>query len=281
MMRIILWFFWGSVFILVLSLWLFYLTLRPFKIHSTYTPAKFHVAFENVEFKTKDGLRLKGWFIPSKKLNVPTIILLHGYPADMGDILPSRLFLQKYYNLLFFDFRYLGESEGSYSTLGIKEVADLNAALDYLKSRGIERVGVWGFSMGGAVALRTALHRPEIKAVIAESAYARLDMLADEAYPIPVINKLLGKLLRFWVWVFFRIDINSASPMSAVEKIKIPTLLIYSENDRLITLKHAILMKQVKSSSVKIIIVKDKQHGEPIENYQLTVLEFFKQYLGQ
>ena len=144
------------LFFLLTSLWGFYVTVRPPKLHSKITPQDLGVEFEAISFETDDNISLSGWFIPTTTENAKTIILLHGYPADKGNILPSLLFLNEQYNLLLFDFRYLGESEGSYSTIGAKETKDLQAAISYLNTRGINQVGIWGFSMGGAVALMAA-----------------------------------------------------------------------------------------------------------------------------
>ena len=72
------------------------------------------MAYQDVSFRTADGLTLRGWHIPSVKTTGKNLILLHGYPADKGNILPALAFLHEDFNLLLFDFRYLGKSEGSY-----------------------------------------------------------------------------------------------------------------------------------------------------------------------
>src|SRR3970282_2554644 len=100
-------------------------------------------AYEAGAFRPAHGLTLRGWYIPAARTTEKTLILLHGYPADKGDILPALAFLHEDFNLLLFDFRYLGESEGSYSSAGAKEVEDLLAAIRFLKARGLEQVGVW------------------------------------------------------------------------------------------------------------------------------------------
>jgi len=92
---------------------------------SSITPRNLNMPYEQVSFTTADGLSLRGWFILSGKRAAKTLILLHGYPADKGNILPALAFLHADFNLLLFDFRYLGESDGSYSTAGAKEVEDL------------------------------------------------------------------------------------------------------------------------------------------------------------
>ena|SRR3990167_2504512 len=262
--------------ILILSLFGFYLILRPFRIISTDTPKQFGVDYEDVTFRTEDGITLKGWFVPNSNPHAKTIIVLHGYPADKGDILLTRLFLHKDYNLLFFDFRYLGASGGYYSSVGYYEARDIRAALAYLHRRGIHQVAVWGLSMGGAAALLTAKNASEIKAMIAETPYARLDWMANSRYPIPGLNYVLGGLLRLWGYVFLRIDVTTVRPMDDAAAIKIPLLLLYSKDDELIKYQHALGMQEAvkHNPKVEIVIYEGKKHAQPADNYQELVKKF-------
>lgn len=264
-------------FVMLLSLWIFYLTIRPFRMTTSLTPADFGLTFEPVSFKTEDNVLIRGWFIPAAVVGAKTIILLHGYPADKGDILPSRLFLHKHYHLLFIDFRYLGESGGHYSTVGKKEILDLRAALDFLAGRGIHEVGVWGFSMGGAVALLTAPDAPGIRALIAESAYARLDWMAGDYYPIPLFNQVIGRLLQLWGRLFLRINIYAVQPAASLPLLKIPVLLIYSKKDQVVPWKHARWMQKMagQSPNIDFIVSEDGLHGQPVDDYRERVLGFF------
>lgn len=269
-----------AVAILSLSLIGFYLALRPARFISNVTPEQFGAKYEAVSFTTSDGIVIKGWFVPSEKSHAKTIILLHGYPADKGDILPTRIFLHTNYNLLFIDFRYLGESGGHFSTIGSDEVRDIRAALDYLHTRGIHETAVWGLSMGGAAALLAIKDAPEIKALIAESPYARMDWLANKRYPIPGLNWVIGQLFRLWGMVFLQMDINKVQPMQAAADIKIPLLLLYSSNDELITYQHALAMQEAVKNNrhVEIIIYDGKRHSEPADDYQQLVSEFLAKY---
>ena len=195
-------------FLVAISLLGFYASIRPPKIVSSLTPRQLNMGYEDVSFKTEDDLTLRGWHIPSARSTEKTLILLHGYPADKGDILPALAFLHQDFNLLLFDFRYLGASDGSYSTAGAKEVEDLRAAILFLKTRGIREVGVWGFSMGGAVALMALTKAPEIRAVVSESSYASLAHMAFELFRIPLVNYPIAYLVGFWAKLFLGIDLR-------------------------------------------------------------------------
>lgn len=267
-------------FFLVASLWGFYISIRPPRILSSFTPLTFQLDYENVEFETSDGLTLRGWFIPQKTTR-KTIILLHGYPADKGNILPPMSFLHKDYNLLLFDFRYLGESEGRYSTIGAKEVRDLLAAIEFLKTKGLQEVGVWGFSMGGAVALMSVKETPEIKAVVSESSYASLAHMAPELFKIPILRYPLGYLVGIWVRVFLGIDLRDVSPVHAVQNTTTPVLLIHSSTDAVIPFAHARLLQQALESNprAEFWFHSARAHGELGAEYQERVADFFRRHL--
>jgi len=268
-------------FVLVTTLWSFYISIRPPRILSSLTPKDLQLDYENVRFRTADGLTLTGWFVPSQKPTKKTVILLHGYPADKGDILPAISFLQKDYNLFLFDFRYLGESEGNYSTAGANEVQDLLAAIQFLKAKGIQDVGVWGFSMGGAVALMGIKKAPEIKAVIAEASYASLAQMAPELFRIPLLKYPLGYLIGLWAKVFLGIDIREVSPVKAVQDTTLPLFLIHSVADDVIPFSHAELLQKAleKNPWAEFWFRARLSHGELGQEYQKRISDFFHRHL--
>ena len=262
------------------SAYAFYISVRPRRFVSGISPANFGLKYEEVNFKTNDGITLKGWFIP-KEGKKTTIIVCHGYPFDKGNILPSSLFLHKEYNLFLFDFRAMGESEGRYTTVGYHEKKDLLTAIDYLKSRGIEEIGALGFSLGGAVILMT--NSPDIKAIVSDSSYATLDLMIHSLfrhyhflrYPFVFTVKLLSRMV-------LKFDTSSVSPVDTIKKVETPILLIHGESDSQIPVKNAYLLHEAAPKS-EFWIVPGADHGEaqalgPIE-YERRVLEFFEKNL--
>ena len=266
------------LFFLFASLWGFYSAIRPPKLVSSNTPADLGLSYEDVSFKTADGLRLAAWFIPSDKKDAKTVILLHGYPADKGNILPFMTFLQNEYNLLLFDFRYHGQSEGKYSTVGARETKDLKAAIAYLKTRGIDEVGIWGFSLGGAVALMTAPQAPEIKAIVSESSYANLSLMTRQLYILPILKYPLGWLTGLWGKMIIGIDLKEVSPMEKAQQLNIPILIIHSTDDSVIPFSHAQLLQQSlkNNADAEFWFQQGLVHGQLGGSYEKRVLDFFK-----
>lgn len=270
------------LFLIGTSLASFISILHPHRITSSQTPASFGVKYQRINFLTHDDIRLHGWYVPAEEKTNKTIILLHGYGADMGDILPSRLFLHKKYNLFFFDFRYFGESEGKHSTVGMQEVHDLEAAVKLMKNKyHAKSIGVWGLSMGGAVALMGATHDADIKAVVAESSYADLDTMANHYYAIPLLRYPVGRLLRLWGYVFFGYDDASDSPLKAAEQLRIPVLYLHSKADSIVPFEHLVqIQKASKSNPKSSFYIYDKlRHGGLPADYQEKISSFFAESL--
>jgi fermentation-respiration switch protein FrsA (DUF1100 family) len=132
------------------------------------SPSDYGLGYEEVTFSSRDGLRLRGWFMPSVSPR-GTVIFCHGHSGSMDpDLKYAPAFLDKSYNVLMFDFRAHGRSDGSLVSMGSLEQQDLLGAVDWLRERGIERVGVLGFSMGGRVAISTAPQTDGIAAIVSD-----------------------------------------------------------------------------------------------------------------
>ena len=139
--------------------------------------ADYRLPLQDVAFPSRDGTRLAGWFVPSTQAMgaAPTVVLMHGYGGQKEDLLPHAEYLAaRGYNLLLFDFRGRGASGGGAVTVGARERGDAAGALDYLAARGdvdMRRVGMQGYSMGGAVAIMAAAADPRVAGVVAEAPF--------------------------------------------------------------------------------------------------------------
>ena len=273
-----------GLFLIILSFIGFFFSIKPPKINSAITPKDLGLDYEDVNFTTEDNLRLSGWFIPSSgNKTKKTIILLHGYPADKGNILPLNSFLAKDYNLLLFDFRYFGKSEGRYTTIGIKEIEDLKAAITFLKKRGIPEIGIWGFSMGGAAALMISHNIiPEIKTIVSESGYASLrDMIYVFYSPLSFFKYPLSWLTILWTKLFLQIDIDQKSPLNLVVKIKVPLLITHSQDDKTIPFNQAIKIRNALTGhkNASFHFYKKMAHGQLDNHHKELMQNFFAKHL--
>jgi len=156
-----------------------YMLVFPFLIsyvltHSAraFVPAD-HVgaAHKDVAFQTADGLRLRGWYVPST--NGAAVI---AFPGRKGTQRPARILARHGYGVLLFDRRGEGESEGDPNAFGWGGHQDVAAAVRFLQTRpDVEqgRIGGIGLSVGGEMMLESAAKSPGLKAVVSEGAGER------------------------------------------------------------------------------------------------------------
>ena len=265
--------------LIIFSLIVFFISIRPKKIITKLNPSDLKLKYEEINFKSTDGIKLNGWFIPNKKAKA-TIIVMHGYPADKANLLGTAQFLSKDFNVFLFDFRSFGKSEGKFTTIGCLEKNDLLGAIKYLETeKKITKIGLYGFSLGGAIALM-ANHK-NIKAIASDSSYAKLTNLIEKMYGIFFIFKYpLIFLTKFYGILFLGINIDKVNPVDNIKNIKAPILLIHAEKDSQIPVGEAFLLHDANKKS-ELWIVKNAEHGmtqaiNP-EKYEEKVIGFFKE----
>jgi alpha-beta hydrolase superfamily lysophospholipase len=129
------------------------------------TPANFAADYMDISFFTKDGLKLAGWYLPSR--NGAVIILIHSYYGDRRQTLPVAKMLYSHgYGLLMFDQRASGESEGRARSLGVLDIPDVDSATKWIRTQEKDaNIGAYGCSIGGAIAVAGALDTPDIQAI--------------------------------------------------------------------------------------------------------------------
>jgi len=271
----------------VVSFFAYYNVTHPRQTDYTITPANYNVIYEDVYFQTEDNLRLAGWFLPAGLDARGTIIVMHGYPANKADALNWSLFLQDKYNVLLFDFRYFGSSEGKYTTIGWNEKKDLKAAVDYLNTRtdiDQEKIGVMGFSMGGAVGIMHGSVDPRIKAIVADSAYASLDLLVNNMFAkFGFLQQPMIWSLEQWANWRIGIKPGDVSTIKAAAQSKTPLLLIHGTADQEIPVEHSRQIFGVSQGNSELWEIEGADHGEAYFNektlYEAKVNGFFENNL--
>jgi hypothetical protein len=134
-------------------------------------PDHLGVAHEDVAFTTSDGLKLKGWYVPSR--NGAAVI---AFPGRSGPQKQTRMLARHGYGVLLFDRRGEGESEGEPNAFGWGGEKDVKAAIAFLARRpdvDRGRIGGIGLSVGGEMMLEAAAETDALKAVVSEGAGAR------------------------------------------------------------------------------------------------------------
>jgi pimeloyl-ACP methyl ester carboxylesterase len=152
----------------------------------TRTPSSVDLDYEDIAFSATDGVRLRGWFIPSGSAHAPTVIWVHGWMWNRAgniagrvpfrdrdvDFFPAtRALHDAGFNVLMFDLANHGQSGKRLPlTQGPWEARDFVGAVRYARSRPEvdgERIGVIGMSAGGNTVFYGTPHCQPIRAVLA------------------------------------------------------------------------------------------------------------------
>jgi fermentation-respiration switch protein FrsA (DUF1100 family) len=171
---------------------------------------------------TEDRNKLHGWFAPSDNA-IATLVIAHGNAGNISHRIEIMYTLQKNgFNVLMFDYRGYGRSEGSPSEEGI--YADGRAAFEYAKNLphvDPQKIVLWGTSLGGAVAVDVAMHKP-VAGLILESTFTSAKDFAAIHYPFLPVRFLL------------RTELNS---IGKIAKIHVPLLVIHGAMDRIVPIQ--------------------------------------------
>jgi uncharacterized protein len=140
-----------------------------------------------VTLQTASGLRLRGWYVPSR--NGAAVAVMHGTGSNrLGVADHARLLARRGYGVLLFDLHGHGESDGRSTSLPSRFQPDADAALAYLRQRPdvrAGRIGIVGVSLGGEVAIHAAARHPEWRATVLEGVQgvSPADMQASDPDP--------------------------------------------------------------------------------------------------
>lgn len=205
----------------------------------------FNAPYEQVRIPTSDGLTLDGWFIPDSKAADRTILICHGAGANKGNFiwfLPPLL--NRGYNLMLFDFRAHGGSDGRTTTYGIREKTDVLAAIDWLKKEkhSAARIIVGlGSSQGSFALALAAAEDSRIDAVVLDSPFiSPRQLVRDKSKAVPVLGPLMGDLLLAEVSLQTATNFFSVSAESAVRMIgPRPVMVIHGDKDIMMPATHA------------------------------------------
>jgi hypothetical protein len=243
--------------------------------------ANLGASYENVAFTTSDGLRLQGWFVPSR--NGATVI---AFPGRSGPQKHTRMLVRHGYGVLLFDRRGEGASEGDPNVFGWVGDRDLHAAAAYLRSRpdvDPERIGAIGLSVGGEMLIHAAAHSDAFKAIVSEGASGQSarDGLANG----DTLDSVLGGGVNTLATALFTNTLPPPSLKSEVAKIAPSAVfLVYGQNGQGGTeAKPNKLFYADAHEPKRIWEVSDAQHIAGIttqpKEYERRVVGFFDDFL--
>ena len=248
------------------------------------------IPYEEVYVRSSDGLRLFGRYYHVRD-GAPLQIEFHGYHGNaIRDFCGgNKLAREMGHNTLIVDQRAHGNSEGRYTTLGIKERDDCLRWIEWASARfGAQTpIIISGVSMGASTVLSVADAElpPNVCAIVADCPFSSASDIiskvsADMHLPpwlaLPFVE--LGSRL----WGGFSLSDNS--PLDSVSRARLPILIIHGEDDRFVPHE---MSKRIAAGSDKceLHLFPGAGHGLSFivdgERYKNTVTEFIERALKE
>ena len=224
------------------------------------TPADYGMDYQKIELSAVDGVKLKGWLIPSKTNKL--VVMTHvGGLTKYGSTVSFKSFYKLFdkeieflkiarhlhdegYGVLMFDFRNHGESDaspyGGKTAVGLEEYKDVVAAMNYIQSNETTKnmaVGFVSFCMGANSTIIAMSNQPQVfKAVKCLVAVQPISMEGFiRAYVkrrfTAAGGKLFFPLIKFFVNQQSPYRLQDMSPRDYVKDLKVPTLYVQVRND--------------------------------------------------
>jgi pimeloyl-ACP methyl ester carboxylesterase len=228
---------------------------------------------ERLALHTVDGERLAAVHLPGPDdARSLAVIVAHGFTGSItrAGVRAVMSGLSAYAGVVGFDFRGHGGSTG-HSTVGHREVLDLDAAVAAARRLGYRDVVTCGWSMGGSVVLRhAALHRG-VEAVVSVSALSR--WFYRETAPMRrvhwAIETRLGRLVAHRA---FRTRISAAgwdldalpeSPVEVAPRISpIPVLFVHGDRDHYFPVEHPQALYDAAREPKELWLIEGFGHAE-------------------
>jgi pimeloyl-ACP methyl ester carboxylesterase len=215
-------------------------------------PAHLQLPVEAATIQTEDGLALGSWIIQAADSTGYWLLICHGNAGNLSEFgRPAHYAGLRALglNLLAFDYRGYGESEGAPTEDGLYR--DANAAYRYLREElavSPERVLIFGHSLGSAVAVDLASRAPSA-GLILEGALTSVLERGQELYPyIPV--RWIGRS-RF-------------PSIEKISRVSVPKLFLHARGDEVIPLAHGRRLFDA-ASSPKTFVELNGGHGDAFE----------------
>ena len=201
---------------------------------------------------------LKGWRCSASGTRRGTIVYLHGVADNRtsGAGVIER-FGPRGFDVVAYDSRAHGESDGQACTYGFFEKQDLGRVLDSVQRGPIVLLGT---SLGAAVALQQAAVDPRISAVVAAETFSDLRTVATERAPFFFTPALVARAFQL-AGRQGRFAVDDVSPVVAASRIRIPVLLIHGEVDLDTSPDHSRRVFAALNGPKRLIVVPGAAHN--------------------
>ncbi len=234
---------------------------------------------------------LPAWFIPGE--DSTWLIAVHGLAAGQRDTLRLLATVEGMgYPTLVPTYRNdvgAPEANNRLGMMGQTEWKDLDAAVEYARTRGATGVVLDGISMGGGIVLNYLLNTDDpafVRGAILESPMADfrgvIDLRSGEALPVggPIGDSLLA-VGRMFVWLRTGLDFDDVDYVARAGDLTTPMLVLHGTDDTKVPFEVGKALADARPDLIDFEPIPDAGHvrawNEDPGMYQDIVLGFLEQ----
>ncbi|MCA1994442.1 MAG: alpha/beta hydrolase [Coleofasciculus sp. S288] len=229
---------------------------KPYHVIRT-LPSAFNLDYQDVwiSVPTASGKieRIHGWWIPGVAPEADVWLYLHGNGSTLGDEVKRAFwFHQLGYSTLMIDYRGYGRSEGKFPTES-SVYEDVEAAWTYLtqvQQIPPKRIFLYGYSLGGAVAIELAQRHPEIAGLAVEGTFTSMRSMVDHLYR------------QFGIFPVDLLLHQRFNSLHKVHSLSMPILFIHGTSDRLVPAYMSQTLFEAASEPKKLLLVSEAGHQD-------------------
>ena len=230
------------------------------------------ILWQEFSVTTLDSLNIEGWYTMNNLQTEQTIIVVHGIGGSRLSMLAQAEALYEIgNNIIVFDLRNHGSSDGEITRMGFEERLDILAVVDFVENDlNIERdnIVLYGHSLGGVTTIFAASELSDLAGIIIETAYTDVENLITDGIPpqtgfpafpfdqmlFAILNNMMG------------IDIATVRPIDVVSEINAPIFYMHSRTDIIIPYQHSETLAAA-SQEATVWLVEESRHCCIFQNY--------------
>jgi pimeloyl-ACP methyl ester carboxylesterase len=207
------------------------------------------------------GVLLRGWHCRAAGEPRGTIVYLHGIADNRGSAIgPIARFTRNGFDVVAYDSRAHGQSDGTACTYGYYEKHDVRRVIERLPAG---RIAIVGTSLGAAVALQAAAEEPRITGVVGAEVFSDLATIARQRAPVFVWDALVRDAFAV-AEQQAAFDVESVSPEKAARNVRVPVLLLHGDSDTDTLPAHSRRVYEALAGPKRLILIPGARHNQTL-----------------
>lgn len=264
-----------------------YAILQPQRVKATNYLEIQNVEYEEIKLVSKDSISLQGYYVKSNlDTAYASIILIHGIGGCKEHFSKLAIDLANQgYDSWLFDNRAHGESGGEYTTYGFFEKQDVSTIIDTIEKENPEsKIGIWGNSLGGAIAIQTIENDKRVDFGIIESTFTDLNQIVQDyqrRYAFGFGFQWICDLTLEKAGAIAGFNPKLVKPIESVKNIHCPILIAHGNEDENIKYEYGRQLFNSLKAEDKVFVTVDKADHYNMfsvggEKYKYKLFTFLK-----